>query len=92
VAPLGAPDADQEGVKPLGLLVTFAGYTLAYFGWCSLRGPGVGLVDLLVPGRPITIPGGPEQPASKSGFAPGAGVGGGTSPGSSAGGGGGGSW
>ena len=65
-------------MKPIGLLIAFAGYTLGYFGWCSLRGPGVGLVDLLVPGRPITIPGSKpvNAPANESGFAPGAGVGG----------------
>jgi hypothetical protein len=49
-------------VKPVGLLVAFAGYVLGYFGWCSIRGPGVGLVDLVVPGRfdakHLTIPGG----------------------------------
>lgn len=45
-------------MKPVGLALAFAGYTLAYFGWCSLRGPGVGIVDLLVPGRPVTIPDG----------------------------------
>jgi hypothetical protein len=48
-------------MKPAGILVAFAGYTLAYFGWCSLRGPGVGLVDLVIPGRfdakGLTIPG-----------------------------------
>jgi len=38
-------------MKPVGLLVAFAGYTLAYFGYCSIKGPGVGLVDMLVPGR-----------------------------------------
>lgn len=43
-------------MKPVGLVLAFAGYTLAYFGWCSLRGPGVGLVDLLIPGRDVTIP------------------------------------
>lgn len=53
-------------MKPLGLLVTFAGYTLAYFGWCSLRGEGVGLVDLLVPGRVVVIPGTPAKNASNT--------------------------
>lgn len=36
---------------PVGLAVTLAGYTLIYFGVESLRGPGVGLLDLIVPGR-----------------------------------------
>jgi len=40
-------------LKPLGLLFGFAGYTLIYFGYESIRGPGVGLLDLIVPGRPF---------------------------------------
>lgn len=36
---------------PLGLAVLLGGYTLAYFGIASLRGPGTGLLDLIVPGR-----------------------------------------
>ena len=34
-----------------GIGVLWVGYTLTYFGWESLRGPGVGLLDLVVPGR-----------------------------------------
>lgn len=58
-------------MKPVGLLIAFAGYTFAYFGWCSLRGPGVGLVDLLVPGRAVLIPGGAAKAAQldPAGFA-----------------------
>lgn len=36
---------------PIGLAVLLGGYTLTYFGFESLRGPGVGLLDLIVPGR-----------------------------------------
>lgn len=38
-------------MMPVGLAITLAGYTLMYFGIESLRGPGVGLLDLIVPGR-----------------------------------------
>lgn len=44
-------------MKPVGIAVAFVGYTLIYFGWCSTRGPGVGLLDLVIPGRPVVIPG-----------------------------------
>lgn len=40
----------------VGLALGWVGYTLAYFGFCSIRGPGVGLLDLIVPGRDVTIP------------------------------------
>ena len=40
----------------VGLGLSFVGYWLAYFGYCSIKGPGVGLIDLIVPGRTITIP------------------------------------
>jgi len=40
----------------VGLATLFAGYTLAYFGYCSIKGPGVGFLDLLVPGRTVMIP------------------------------------
>lgn len=45
----------------VGLGLGFVGYWLAYFGYCSIKGPGVGLIDLIVPGRQVTIPssGGP---------------------------------
>lgn len=42
----------------LALGVGWVGYTLAYFGWCSTRGAGVGLLDLVIPGRTVIIPGG----------------------------------
>lgn len=35
----------------VGAAVLWAGYALTYFGWESLRGPGVGMLDLVVPGR-----------------------------------------
>ena len=41
-------------MKPVGLVFLFGGYWLGYFGWESLRGPGVGLLDLIVPGRTVT--------------------------------------
>jgi hypothetical protein len=40
-----------------GLSIGFVGYWLAYFGYCSLRGAGVGLLDLVIPGRDVRIPG-----------------------------------
>jgi hypothetical protein len=40
-------------MKPVGLLIGFVGYTLMFFGYESIRGPGVGLLDLIVPGRPF---------------------------------------
>ena len=40
-------------MRPAGIVVAFVGYWLAYFGFESLRGPGVGLLDLLVPGRTV---------------------------------------
>lgn len=40
----------------VGIGLAFGGYTLIYFGYCSIRGPGVGLLDLLIPGRTVTIP------------------------------------
>jgi hypothetical protein len=38
-------------VTALGAGVVLVGYWLAYFGWESIQGPGVGLLDLIVPGR-----------------------------------------
>lgn len=57
----------------IGLGVVFTGYWIAYFGFCSLRGPGVGLLDLVIPGRTVVIPtsgGSPSSPSS--GLSPGA--------------------
>lgn len=54
----------------VGLGVGFIGYWLAYYGYCSLRGPGVGILDLIVPGRDVTIPtsaGGDQATISKPG-------------------------
>jgi hypothetical protein len=34
---------------PFGIV--FAGYTITYYGVCLLKGPGMGLFDLLVPSR-----------------------------------------
>lgn len=42
----------------LALAIGWSGYTLVYFGFCSLRGPGVGILDLIVPGRTVIIPAG----------------------------------
>jgi len=38
-------------VKLLGFAIAWAGYTLIWWGWSSLQGPGVGLMDLVIPGR-----------------------------------------
>lgn len=45
-------------MSPVGLALGWVGYTLMYFGYCSLRGPGVGLFDLIIPGRDVQIPAG----------------------------------
>jgi len=34
---------------PFGVLL--GGYTLAFFGWETLKGPGIGLADLFYPSR-----------------------------------------
>lgn len=34
---------------PLG--VVFVGYTVTYYGFTLLKGPGVGFLDLLIPSR-----------------------------------------
>jgi hypothetical protein len=54
----------------LALTVGWVGYTLTYFGFCSLRGPGVGILDLVIPGRTVVIPnsGGSGQPGFTEGF------------------------
>lgn len=31
------------------LAVIFGGYQLAWYGWSSLQGPGMGFLDLLLP-------------------------------------------
>lgn len=59
----------------VGLGLVWVGYTLAYFGVCSLRGPGVGLLDLVIPGRTVVIPSGGSTNDSAIG-ATGGGVGG----------------
>ena len=75
----------------VGVVAFWAGYTLTYFGWESLRGPGVGLLDLVVPGRfkGHAAKSAPPPPAvaGKS-----SGLGAAGSAGGGAGGGGGGSW
>lgn len=48
---------------PVGLAITLTGYTLIYFGVSSIRGPGVGLLDLIVPGR---FKGGPSSSTSNN--------------------------
>ena len=35
----------------IGLAITWVGYSLAWYGWTNLQGPGVGILDLIVPGR-----------------------------------------
>ena len=62
-------------MKPVALALGWVGYTLAYFGVCSLRGPGVGLFDLVIPGRTVMIPTGNKSPSY---FTPGGGPGGST--------------
>lgn len=54
-------------MKPAGLVLAWAGYTLIYFGVCSVRGPGVGLFDLVIPGRTVLIPAS-SDPLAKAGI------------------------
>ena len=35
----------------VSLLVLLAGYTLVYYGATSMQGPGVGILDLIIPGH-----------------------------------------
>lgn len=56
----------------LALGVGWLGYTLTYFGFCSLRGAGVGLLDLVIPGRTVVIPGGQTAGAQSPNQVPGA--------------------
>lgn len=55
----------------VGIITGWTAYTLIYFGFCSVRGPGVGLLDLVIPARAagVQIPGGSSSsgaPASTS--------------------------
>lgn len=52
----------------VGLALVWVGYTLSYFGVCSIRGPGVGLLDLVIPGRKVVIPAGGSGASTGSGF------------------------
>lgn len=45
----------------LGVGVIFVGYWIGLFGYASLRGPGVGFVDLIVPGRNVQWPNPPTS-------------------------------
>lgn len=38
-------------MKLLGFGIAWAGYTLIWWGWSSIQGPGVGIMDLVIPGR-----------------------------------------
>jgi hypothetical protein len=38
-------------LKLLGFAICWAGYALMWWGWSSIQGPGVGIMDLVVPGR-----------------------------------------
>lgn len=38
-------------MKLLGFAIAWAGYTLIWWGWSSIQGPGVGILDLVIPGR-----------------------------------------
>lgn len=38
-------------MKLLGFGLAWAGYTLLWWGWSSLQGPGIGIMDLVIPGR-----------------------------------------
>lgn len=33
------------------LAVVWGGYTLAFYGWAMLQGPGIGFTDLILPNR-----------------------------------------
>jgi hypothetical protein len=38
-----------DAVTGIGALVFLAGYTLTWFGYARLKGPGMGILDLIVP-------------------------------------------
>lgn len=38
-------------MKLLGFAIAWAGYTLIWWGWSSIQGPGIGIMDLVIPGR-----------------------------------------
>ena len=40
----------------VGLGTIFIGWWVGLFGFASLRGPGVGFIDLIVPGRTVNWP------------------------------------
>lgn len=64
----------------LGAGVALVGYWLAYFGWESIRGPGVGLFDLIIPGRLDAAQATAQGAASQGGGTPVASSGGGKAP------------
>ena len=39
----------MDAVTGIGALVFLAGYTLTWFGYARLKGPGMGILDLIVP-------------------------------------------
>lgn len=39
----------MDAVTGIGAFVFLAGYTLTWFGYSRLRGPGMGILDLIVP-------------------------------------------
>lgn len=41
----------MDAVTGIGALVFLAGYTLTWFGYARLKGPGMGILDLIVPSR-----------------------------------------
>ncbi len=65
----------------VGVGVVWAGYVLTYFGKLSLDGPGVGLLDLMLPGRFKGFPpksiGSTPAARGESGFGSGGAAGGG---------------
>jgi hypothetical protein len=56
-------------MKLLGFAIAWAGYTLIWWGWSSIQGPGVGFMDLVTPGRVPTRA--PKDQASAAAQTPG---------------------
>lgn len=54
-------------MKLLGFAVAWAGYVLMWWGWSSIQGPGVGIMDLVIPGRVPKVSQYPSQNATASG-------------------------
>jgi hypothetical protein len=50
--PPGVTPSVSGGARSIvSFALLFAGYTFAWWGWATIRGPGIGFVDLILPSR-----------------------------------------